>query len=456
MVLEKTVKRADTDLKTLVVGLGKTGLSCARFLHGQGVPVAVIDSRGQPPALQQMHETLPDVALFLGGFDERVFAMAERLVVSPGVSLREPLIAAARARGVPVLGDVDLFAEQTRAPVVAITGSNGKSTVTTLVGVMAEQAGLKTRVGGNLGTPVLELLDGAEPDLFVLELSSFQLETAQRLEARVAVVLNISSDHMDRYGSVDEYALAKQRIYRGAGAWVLNRDDPRVAAMGAREVHAERALLRFTLGVPAAGEFGLRSRSGEAWLCRGTQALMPVCELRMVGRHNVANALAALALGEALGLALEARLRALRHFPGLAHRMQWVAEHEAVSWYNDSKATNVGACLAALQGIPQKVVLIAGGDGKGADFTPLQSIVAARARAVVLIGQDATRIEAALAGTVPLVHAEDMQDAVAQAAAFARAGDAVLLSPACASLDMFTGFEERGRVFMDAVRRRVG
>ncbi|MDE2089008.1 MAG: UDP-N-acetylmuramoyl-L-alanine--D-glutamate ligase [Gammaproteobacteria bacterium] len=445
-------QRPNPSGKILIVGLGKTGLSCARYLSARGLEVAVTDSRDQPPGLERLREELPDVALFLGGFDASAFASAEQLVVSPGVSLRTPVIAEALRRGVPVLGDVELFARAARAPVVAVTGSNGKSTVTTLAGEMARRAGREVRVGGNLGTPALELLGATEPDLYVLELSSFQLETTQTLNAKSAAVLNVSPDHMDRYRDVQEYAAAKARVYRGDGCRVVNADDPRVLAM----VVPGRRVLRFTLEAPRADDFGLLARGGEAWLAHGGEAWLAERELRVSGRHNTANALAALALGHSVGLEREPMLQTLREFQGLPHRTQWVAERDGVRWYNDSKGTNVGATLAALQGMPGKLVLIAGGDGKGADFTPLRAACAAKARAVVLIGRDAPLIEAALAGVVPVMRAAGMDQAVAEARRLAQPGDAVLLSPACASFDMFSGYEERGRVFTDAVGRLLG
>ncbi|WP_295385269.1 UDP-N-acetylmuramoyl-L-alanine--D-glutamate ligase [uncultured Thiodictyon sp.] len=442
-----------TDLKTLVVGLGKTGVSCARYLRAQGVWVAVTDTRANPPGLEQMRRDLPEVALFVGGFDPTAFAAAERLVVSPGVPVATPLIEQARARGVAVIGDVELFAQAARAPICAITGSNGKSTVTTLLGLMARRAGRVVRVGGNLGEPVLDLLD-AQAQLYVLELSSFQLETTPGLCARAAVVLNICADHLDRYADLAAYRQAKARIYDRAEVAVVNRDDPRVMAMTRRPDRE----IGFTLGVPAAGDYGLVESATGHWLCRGEERLIPAAEVLIPGRHNLANALAALALADACDLPLAPALAALRTFPGLEHRCQLVADHGGVRWYDDSKGTNPGATVAALDGLVSpgsagRVVLIAGGDGKGADFTPLAAAVARAARAVVLIGRDAPLIEQVLSGLVPLIPAGDMADAVGKAAALTRPGDAVLLSPACASFDMFDNYEHRGRVFADAVRR---
>lgn len=438
--------------KVLIVGLGKTGLSCARYLSSLGAEVAVVDSREQPPALDALRHELPDVAVFTGGFEARVFEYAEQLVVSPGVSLHEPAIAQALQRGVPVLGDIELFARAAQAPVVAITGSNGKSTVTSLVGEMLRGAGLDVRVGGNLGTPALELLRPQEPDFYVLELSSFQLETTTSLKPAAAAVLNVSADHMDRYTSMDEYAQAKQRIYHGAGTSVLNRDDPLVSAMA----EVGRAVVWFGLQAPRSElEYGMECENGDCWLMHGTQRLLPESALRMRGRHNVSNALAALALAHGVGVDGERTLQVLREFPGLAHRTQWVAEKDGVTWFNDSKGTNVGATLAAVSGMPEKIVLIAGGDGKGADFSPLRPVLEKKGRAVVLIGRDAPRLEQALRGALPAVHAKDMTEAVARAAELAQPGDTVLLSPACASLDMYRNYEHRGEVFMAAVQEHL-
>lgn len=430
----------------LVVGLGKTGLSCVRFLAARGVEMAITDSRAEPPGLAAVREEFPDIALFLGGFAAEAFDAADAIVVSPGVSLREPQLALALERGLVVLGDVDLFAAEATAPVVAITGSNGKSTVTTLVGEMARHAGRRVAVGGNLGTPLLELLDPGV-DLYVIELSSFQLETAHTLGAAAAVVLNISEDHMDRYSDLAEYRAAKQRVYRGDGAMVINSDDPLVVAMARRG----RRTITFTLGAPLDGGYGLGAQGGSTWLLRGAQPLLAIDELRMAGRHNIANALAALALGEAVGLPREAMLEALREFPGLPHRCQFVAEIDGVAWFNDSKATNVGAAVAALEGFERPVVLIAGGDAKGANLAPLRQPVASHARAVVLLGRDAERLSVALADTVPVQRADSIEAAVRAAADLAQTGDAVLLAPACASLDMFRNFEDRGERFAAAV-----
>ena len=443
--------------QTIIVGLGKTGLSVARFLGARGVAFAVTDSRAAPPGLAALQKEFPRAALLLNGLDIRALVEATQIIVSPGVHLRELALVAAQMRGAEIIGDIELFAQAAHAPVIAITGSNGKSTVTTLVGEMAKRAGRNARVGGNLGTPALELLQDAEPDLYVLELSSFQLETTHSLNAAAAVVLNITPDHMDRYPDLAEYAAAKRRVYHGSGVMVVNRDDPMVATMS----EAGRKISGFTLNEPAHTDFGVRSVQGERWLAYGEKNLLPASALRIKGDHNIANALAALALGEAVGLPMSAMLETLKEFVGLPHRSQWVAERDGVSWYNDSKGTNVGATLAALSGLGAtlgagKIVLIAGGDGKSADFSVLRAAVATHARAVVLIGRDAPIITAALTSAATLVQASDMKDAVRKAQHLAQAGDAVLLSPACASFDMYSGYEERGRVFAAAVRACLG
>jgi len=436
--------------KTLVAGLGKTGLSCARFLARRGVAFRVADSRLEPPGLAELRQELPEVEVHLGEFDPALFVDASQVVLSPGIPLDVPAVRAARQARVPVLGDIELFARHADAPVVAITGSNGKSTTTTLVGEMAKRAGREVRVGGNLGTPALDLLGAGRPDLYVLELSSFQLEVTESLDCLAATVLNISDDHLDRHHSLLEYAAVKQRVFRGHGTMVLNSDDPLVAAMA----DAGRSMVRFTLGAPrAASDYGLDRRDGVEWIVHGGEPVMRAGELRIAGRHNLANALAALALGAAAGLPRAAMLETLRTFPGLPHRCQFVAEIDGVGYYNDSKGTNVGSTLAALAGMPgDKVVLIAGGEGKGQDFTPLAPAVAAHARAVVLIGRDAEIIAAAIGNNVPSLRAGSMADAVRQARAAARRGDTVLLSPACASFDMFNNYVHRGEVFSAEVR----
>ena len=442
----------DKASRTLVVGLGKTGLSVARYLSRQGVSVAIVDSRDQPPELERSRSELPaDVALFLGGFHPDAFERAEQIVISPGVSMQQPEIAAALARQVPVIGDIELFAQAATAPVIAITGSNGKSTVVTLLSAMARHAGIEVRTGGNIGTPALDLLTDNEPDLYVLELSSFQLETLHSLRPQAAVVLNVSDDHLDRYRDLQDYANAKQVVYQNAGLQVVNLDDSIAATLA----DGQRPLVGFTGQAPAAGNYGLLQHAGECWLARGATPIMPVASIRMAGRHNHLNALAALALGEAAGLPLTAMVETLAEFQGLPHRMQYLHEYNGVRWFNDSKGTNVGATLAAIDGVDGKVVLIAGGDGKGADFSPLVNVMQRKGQGAVLIGKDASLLETALQGVVPVRQAVNMTQAVGFAAEMAQPGDCVLLSPACASTDMYRNFEARGDIFMQAVQELV-
>jgi UDP-N-acetylmuramoylalanine--D-glutamate ligase len=435
---------------TLIVGLGATGLSCVRHLASRKRSVVVTDNRAAPPALGAMRAEFPGLETALGGFDNRLFEHAAEIVLSPGVSPAEPAVRAAVKRGVPVVGDIEIFALEAKAPVAAITGSNGKSTVTMLVAEMAERDGRRVKVGGNLGPPALSLLEGETPDVFVLELSSFQLETTRSLRPVVASVLNVSPDHMDRHRDFDAYVEAKRRIYNGDGIMVINLDDPVAASL----YEPGRGCIAFTLDAPRENDFGLLNRSGETWLAHGSEPLVRLAALPLPGLHNAANCLAALAMGEALGVSMTARLDALERFTGLPHRCQLVAEHDQVRWYDDSKGTNVGATVAAIRGLgaQRNLVLIAGGLGKGADFTPLKGPVARHVRHVVLFGRDAGLIERALAGTVTCTRAADLVSAVRAAAEAAAIGDAVLFSPACASFDMFENYAARGRAFAAAVK----
>ncbi|RRW38035.1 UDP-N-acetylmuramoyl-L-alanine--D-glutamate ligase [Ectopseudomonas oleovorans] len=439
-----------SDQFRIVVGLGKSGMSLVRFLAQQGVRFAVADTRANPPELEALKRDYPQVEVRCGELDVDFLCRASELYVSPGLAVATPALAEAAARGVKLSGDIDLFARHAKAPVIAITGSNAKSTVTTLVGEMAAAAGKRVAVGGNLGTPALDLL-ADDVELYVLELSSFQLETTDQLNAEVATCLNISEDHMDRYSGLPAYHLAKHRIFRGARQVVINRDD----ALSRPLITDQVTSWEFGLGKPDFKRFGLLEENGEKSLAFRFEALLPVSELKIRGAHNQSNALAALALGHAVGLPMEAMLATLRQFAGLPHRCQWVGERGGVSYYDDSKATNVGAALAAIEGlgadIAGKLVLIAGGDGKGADFSALKAPVARFCRAVVLLGRDAGRLADALGDAAPLVRVETLDEAVQRCSELAEAGDAVLLSPACASLDMFKNFEERGRLFAQAV-----
>lgn len=444
-----------SDQFRIVVGLGKSGLSLVRFLARQGQPFAVVDTRPNPPELATLKAEYPQVEVRCGALDVDFLCRASELLVSPGLPLYTPALQEAAARGVKLSGDIDLFVRHARAPIVAITGSNAKSTVTTLVGEMAAAAGKRVAVGGNLGTPALDLL-ADDVELYVLELSSFQLESTEWLGAEVATCLNVSDDHMDRYSGLPAYHLAKHRIFRGARQVVVNRQDPLSRPLVADQLPC----WTFGLDRPDFKAFGILEEQGEKYLAFEFSKLMPVRELKIRGAHNQANALAALALGHAVGLPMAAMLDALRRFSGLAHRCQWLRERDGVSWYDDSKATNVGAALAAIDGLGAdldgRLLLIAGGDGKGADFAPLRASVARYCRAVALLGRDAELIAAALSDAdgrplVPLLRVASLDEAVQRCAALAEPGDAVLLSPACASLDMFRNFEERGQLFARAV-----
>jgi UDP-N-acetylmuramoylalanine--D-glutamate ligase len=375
--------------------------------------------------------------------------------MSPGVSLDEPIARAARARGIEVLGDVELFARAVHAPVIGITGTNGKSTVTSLVAAMASAAGRRVLAGGNLGIPALDLLDQPVPDLYVLELSSFQLETTTSLNLLGAVVLNVTADHMDRYATVQDYARAKGRIFARAATVVRNADDPLVMAMTGAVLHgaADRGgskVVTFSTQRPDA-DYSLLRQGARTVLRRHGAAVFEMERMKITGLHNAANALAALALGDAAGLPLAAMLQALEAFPGLPHRFAWIADIGGVRYVDDSKGTNVGATLAAVDGMPGPLVVIAGGLSKGQDFAPLAAAFKDKVRHVVLIGKDAAEVERALAGVVSSERAASMPDAVAAAARAAKPGDTVLLSPACASLDMFRDYGHRGDVFAAAV-----
>jgi len=430
--------------KVLVVGLGNTGVSVAHYLQGLKFNFAIIDSRANPPMMDEFFQQMPDTPVFTGGFDEAAFEVATHLVVSPGVSLNEQAIIKAIANGSKIVSDIDLFVCSVNAPIVAISGSNGKSTVTTMLGEMVEAAGIQVGVGGNLGTPALDLL-ALNAHMYVLELSSFQLERTSVLNAVAATVLNVSADHLDRHANLAEYAREKQRIFRGTGIMVINVDDPVVQAMQL----ADRKTVTFSINKTA--DFYLAYQGDMEYLMHHESCLMPLADLPLEGRHNAANALAALALGVSVGLDEQIMCEALRKFKGLSHRMQRVAEIRGVSWVNDSKATNIGACVAALQGYARKVILIAGGDAKGADMNELTPVIKEKAKYVVLIGKDADLIKQALNGCVPVYSANNMEQAVQIAAGLAAAGESVLLSPACASIDQYKNYQDRGEKFTQAV-----
>jgi UDP-N-acetylmuramoylalanine--D-glutamate ligase len=444
--------------RVLVLGLGETGLSALRWLDTKGAVLTAADSRDNPPNIDDLRNDMPQVAIYTGKFRQEVLLDAELIVISPGVALGEPAVQAAIKHGIPVIGDVELFAQYRpkNAKVIGITGSNGKTTVTTLVGEICKAAGLNTIVAGNIGLPVLDALSMDVPDVYVLELSSFQLETTHNLACDAATMLNLCEDHMDRYANLQDYAVAKAHIFYHAKVQVLNRDDAWSMLL------ARPTLKQVSFGLdaaPNAEDLGLIAGEGAQYLASGKRKLCNTSELTIAGQHNVANALAAAALCMAVGVEKEAIITALRAFKGLPHRVEWVASIDDVDYYDDSKGTNVGATCAAIAGMTkngeaQKVVLIAGGDGKGQDFTPLAAAVQANSRAVVLIGRDAPLIEAVLLPTnIPLYQAVDLPEAVNIAKKIAQKGDAVLLSPACASFDMFKNYVHRAEVFVAAVKR---
>lgn len=433
--------------RSLVIGLGATGLSCVRHLVALGHQVGVVDTRDNPPGLAALQQEFPAVRTWLGEYDEGLLDDFEQVVVSPGLPMDFPLLTAAAARGLPALSDIDLFAAAAGAPLIAITGSNGKSTVTSMLRDMITEDGRIVRTGGNLGTPALALLGEDEPDYYLLELSSFQLQRSGSLRTVAAAVLNVSPDHMDQHRSFQEYVAAKARIFDACQHPVVNREDQLVAGM----LPGEREVTSFGLDRPHGLDLGLCEDDGQLWLCRGDRHLMPASRLPLVGRHNLANALAALAVGSVLGLSDEAMTRALAGFRGLPHRMQSLRVLHGVHWIDDSKGTNVGATVAAVKGLQGQLVLIAGGLGKGQDFQPLAAALHGRAQGIVLLGRDADRLAEPLQAVAPLHRARDMQHAVALAAELAGPGCTVLLSPACASQDMFRDYAHRGEVFAAAV-----
>jgi UDP-N-acetylmuramoylalanine--D-glutamate ligase len=438
-------------MTSVVVGLGRTGASCLRFLAKRGIAVSATDTRTAPPGLTELGGLARTLDIRLGGFDLSLLDGASQVLMSPGVSLEEPIATQARARGIEVLGDIELFARAVRAPVIGITGTNGKSTVTSLVASMAAAAGRRVLAGGNLGVPALDLLEQPVPDLYVLELSSFQLETTSSLALKAAVVLNVTADHMDRYASIEDYARAKSRIFANAKTMVLNADDPLVAAMrrdGARVVTFSTQRSDVDFALLESGKSSVLARRGEP--------LLDTSRMKISGLHNAANALAALALGEAAGLELPAMLSALESFPGLKHRSAWIADIAGVRFVDDSKGTNVGATIAAVSGLRGPLVVIAGGEGKGQDFAPLAAAFDGKVRHVVLIGKDAPAVAAALEDVCTIERTATLEAAVSAAAAAARPGETVLLSPACSSLDMFRDYAHRGEVFTQAVRALEG
>jgi UDP-N-acetylmuramoylalanine--D-glutamate ligase len=428
--------------------LGRTGLSCARHLQSRNISFAVTDSRAAPPELAALKALAPDADVSLGRFDEALLEGASEIVASPGVSLSEPFLVAATRRGLPIIGDIELFVREARAPIAAITGTNGKSTVTTLVALMGQAAGKRVLAGGNLGRPALDLLAEPTPEFYVLELSSFQLDTTHSLRAAAATVLNVTPDHMDRYRTLQAYAQSKAHIFDRCDAAIVNLDDLQVRDMG----RAASKVIGFSLLKNPRAQYYATQIAGDVALMRGNERLTLMSELRITGLHNAANALAALAMADSLGFDRDASVRALRDFPGLAHRSQWIADVDGVRYVDDSKGTNVGATLAAVAGMAGSLIVIAGGQGKGQDFAPLASAFRNKVRHVVLIGQDAQLIASVLREICTIEFASDMNEAVRACARAAQPGETVLLSPACASLDMIRDSAHRGDVFASVVR----
>jgi len=431
----------------LVMGMGLTGASCARYFAARGIVAEFVDTRTEPPGMDAILDVMPDARIQVGKSVPTLRPTIERIVISPGFDMGASLLDDARGRGLAIVSDIDLFAAECTAPIVAITGSNGKSTVTSMVGETLTATGLSTAVGGNIGTPALDLLD-CDADIFALELSSFQLERSRAIPVAAAVLLNLAPDHLDQHGGMAAYRAAKARIYSDCRHAVVNRDEPELA----RLVKQGTPVTTFGLDQPATGQLGIRRTArGECIAC-GEDLLISIDELPLIGRHNLSNAMAALALGAALGANLHGMAQALKRFRGLPHRMQVVSAAAGATWIDDSKATNVDAALASLAGIEGPVVLIAGGDAKGATFTALAAALEGRTSTAILLGRDARRMAKELAGSCELHVVADMREAVVAALQIVEPGHTVLLAPACSSLDMYRDFAERGKAFVAAVR----
>ena len=441
----------DTDLHydAVIVGLGKTGLSCFRYLSNQGLNVAITDSREEPPELLELKAEFESASVYLGQINEQVLLASDQIILSPGVSLDNKSIKLSIENNIPVFGDIELFCQKAQAPIIAVSGSNGKSTVTTIVAEMTRLAGLKTYVGGNIGIPALDLLSDSTPDLYVLELSSFQLETTYSLNAHASVVLNVSSDHMDRYSSLKDYVNTKKRIYSGQGLMVLNKDEEYIHSI----IDSKRDTIYFSLGAPEGENFGLINHNNEVWLSQGNEKIINKNQLKIKGEHNISNALAAMALAGSVNVPTNIMADVLKNFTGLEHRCQLVREIDNVSWYNDSKATNVGACIASITGLCElgNIILIAGGDSKGADLSGLNPIVKKYIKRVFLFGIDANKLADVMGSDVDKEFVNNMNEAVKGASKIADSDDIVLLAPACSSLDMYKNYQQRGDAFISAI-----
>ncbi len=435
--------------RVAVIGLGVTGLATVRFLLKQGVKPVLMDTRLKVAGIETIPAEKVD-GIYFGELDANRLARMDVLLVSPGLDTSHPAIRFATAQGAQLMGDVELFALCNEKPVVAVTGSNGKSTVTKLTEHMLNCSGMQALAAGNIGLAVLDALERTDAKVYVLELSSFQLDTTHSLKLRAAANLNVTEDHLDRHGTMAAYTAAKQRIYLHTDVAIYNAEDPLTRPLGCAAPQ-----IGLNLQQPQDG-YGLVQQQGETWLLVDGAPLLPVNQMSMVGRHNQFNALASCALALAVGCSREALVQALKTYQPLPHRCALVADHAGVRWVNDSKATNVGATLAAIAGlradVPGKLILIAGGDGKGVDFTELATVLRQQVDQVITLGRDGPAIAALVPGSIEVA---DLTAAVKQAAALARAGDMVLLSPACASLDMFKNYEERGRLFADAVQQVI-
>lgn len=451
------MRQVDMQTIHLIAGLGKTGFSMARYLKRRQVPFMVFDTRKAPPGLSEFQAEFPEIKIFLQQLPEDMYACISTILMSPGIAQDLPMIQRAKSLNIPVKGDIECLLEEiqtSKVPLLAITGTNGKSTVTTLVGEMTKAQGLSVAVAGNIGLPVLDILEVGVPyELWVLELSSFQLEYTQSLASTAATILNITPDHLDRHRTFDEYKRIKHSVYQNAQWIITNRED--LNTLPGEGMDTSRNI-SFGLDAPRmANHWGLIQGEGNIYLAKGNECILSVDEMKIKGCHNWLNALAACALAETVGIQKNAMQAVLRRFGGLPHRSQWVRTIEGVDWINDSKGTNVGATISAVTGLGSamkgRIVLIVGGQGKGADFSLLRSSCKNYIRSMILIGEDAARIEAALFDVVPMTHAATLEEAVFQAKAHACPGDIVLLSPACASFDMFRDFNQRGDDFMQIV-----
>ena len=450
------MKNSDLGRKSIIIGLGKTGLSVAKYFSTKGLPFEFMDTRSSPPMIEEFKTHFPDINIEVGKLKESSLLGAKELIISPGLSIKTPEIQRAKEFGIPLRGDIDIFSKAVKAPIIGVTGSNGKSTVVALLSSILSSSGMSVGLGGNLDGPntksALDLLEGEDKDIYLLELSSFQLETTESLGAEVAVILNLSEDHMDRYDTLEEYHDAKLRVFNGCCQLVINRDD----VYSYPKKNIDVPVWDFGVEHSNSNSLGISENQGEQYITYKFEKIVAVRDLKLSGQHNISNVLAAVALALSLGVDIKHIKSAVINFSGLPHRCQWIREVSGVGFYNDSKGTNVGATMAAIEGLGQSInghiVLIAGGVAKGADFTPLTPVINKWVKELVLIGKDAEEMASNFNQDIPTNFAEDMEDAVGIASEKASSGDVVLLSPACASFDMYTNFEHRGQAFIDSVK----